>query len=112
MGYIKDSFSRAEFEAAFKEMWHALWTRNENISDSKVLAGVLSTMFNAQQTKDILTAASSPKYKQRLNDSTQTALERGAFGAPWFWVRNAEGKEEPFFGSDRLVQSVALRWPS
>lgn len=29
--------------------------------------------------------------------------KQGAFGCPWFWVTNREGKGEPFFGSDRYV---------
>ena len=35
--------------------------------------------------------------------NTQKVLDQGAFGAPWMWVRNEEGKEEPFFGSDRFA---------
>lgn len=34
---------------------------------------------------------------------TEKVLGLGAFGSPWFWVRNAKGEQEPFFGSDRLV---------
>ena len=47
--------------------------------------------------------ANNAMYKQRLNDNTKEALERGAFGCPWFWVCNSKGEEEPFFGSDRYV---------
>jgi glutathione S-transferase kappa 1 len=34
--------------------------------------------------------------------NTQKVLDQGAFGAPWMWVRNTAGREEPFFGSDRF----------
>lgn len=40
-------------------------------------------------------------------------LELGAFGAPWMWVKNGEGKEEPFFGSDRchfMWEFLKLPW--
>lgn len=40
-------------------------------------------------------------------------LGKGAFGSPWFWVRNGEGKEEPFFGSDRfhfMWEYLGLPW--
>jgi glutathione S-transferase kappa 1 len=40
--------------------------------------------------------------KDLLTATTQEALDRGAFGAPWLWVTNEEGKSEPFFGSDRF----------
>jgi hypothetical protein len=52
---------------------------------------------------EILKAASEKEWKDKLLANTQRALDLGAFGAPWFWVRNWEGKEEPFFGSDRYV---------
>ena len=52
---------------------------------------------------EILKAASEMEWKDKLLANTQKALDLGAFGAPWFWVRNGEGKEEPFFGSDRYV---------
>ena len=52
---------------------------------------------------EILKAAGEKEWKDKLLANTQKALDLGAFGAPWFWVRNGEGKEEPFFGSDRYV---------
>lgn len=92
---------REEFEAAFEEMWQALWGRNEQISDPKVLTQVLSRIFPPDRIESIMMSAASTEYKQKLNENTQKALDRGAFGAPWFWVRNSAGQEEPFFGSDR-----------
>lgn len=53
-----------------------------------------------------MTAAETKEWKDKLLANTQEALDQGAFGAPWFWVRNAEGKEEPFFGSDRYVTTM------
>lgn len=53
------------------------------------------------------------RWKEVLTAKTQEALDRGAFGAPFFWVvrtddTDVEGQgkvvgEEPFFGSDRYV---------
>lgn len=57
------------------------------------------------------------RWKEALTAKTQEALDRGAFGAPFFWVVktddtdadvdvDGQGKvvgEEPFFGSDRYV---------
>jgi hypothetical protein len=48
-----------------------------------------------------------------LTANTKEALDKGAFGVPWFWVRNAEGKEEPFIGSDRfhfMWEFLGLPW--
>lgn len=50
-----------------------------------------------------MAGAVEKEWKDKLLANTQKALDLGAFGAPWMWVRNGEGKEEPFFGSDRYV---------
>lgn len=67
------------------------------------------TGFSREQAEEILTAAmTDKKWKEELTAKTQEALERGAFGAPFFWVVRDDGRgktvtEEPFFGSDRYV---------
>ena len=48
--------------------------------------------------------AETSEVKEALKKATQEALDRGAFGNPWFWVTRASGgRGEPFFGSDRYV---------
>jgi hypothetical protein len=84
-----------------------MYQKNIDVSKPENLAKLLQSHgFSDEDIKKILTAASSPEYKQALADNTQKALDLGAYGAPWFWVRNSEGKEEPFFGSDRYVGKV------
>lgn len=41
-----------------------------------------------------------------LVDETAMLVEKGAYGAPWFLVKNKQGVEEPFFGSDRSAENV------
>lgn len=50
-----------------------------------------------------MAAATTQEVKDLLTAATGEALERGAFGAPWLWVTDGEGRGEPFFGSDRSV---------
>ena len=58
--------------------------------------------FTPEETEKILAGANSPEYKAKLTAATKNVVEeRGAFGCPWYWVTNAEGMAEPFFGSDR-----------
>lgn len=78
-----------------------MWEQGLDVSKPEVLAEVLARHFPNDDVKRIVVAANTPEWKQKLNDNTKRALEKGAFGAPWLWVRNEEGKEEPFFGSDR-----------
>jgi glutathione S-transferase kappa 1 len=58
-------------------------------------------MFSRDDVERIMRGAASQEMKDALRQMTQEATDRGAFGAPWMWVRNSEGSEEPFFGSDR-----------
>ncbi|KAF2997407.1 hypothetical protein E8E13_005347 [Curvularia kusanoi] len=90
------------FISAFLDIFEAMWKNGKDVSVPELLAETLRVRFDQDQVKTILASAGSAPTKQRLNDNTKEALERGAFGCPWFWVRNAEGAEEPFFGSDRF----------
>jgi glutathione S-transferase kappa 1 len=101
MVFAKATFSRQLYESAFQELWIAMWEQGFDVSKPEVLAKVLARHFSNDDVKRVMAAANTPEWKQKLSDNTKRALDKGAFGAPWFWVRNGEGKEEPFFGSDR-----------
>lgn len=104
MIYVKKNFSREKFETTFLTLWEWMFYKNIDISKPDQLIKLFqSNGYSDSEIKQILEAASSPEFKQALTANTQTALDKGAYGAPWFWVRNSEGKEEPFFGSDRYV---------
>jgi 2-hydroxychromene-2-carboxylate isomerase len=91
------------FVSTFLDIFEAMWKNGKDVSVPDVLTESLQARFDKDQVKAILSAANSTPIKQQLNYNTKEALERGAFGCPWFWVRNAEGAEEPFFGSDRYA---------
>jgi hypothetical protein len=57
--------------------------------------------FTPAEVEEIMRAAATSEMKEVLKATTQTALDRGAFGNPWLWVTNGDGKSEAFFGSDR-----------
>lgn len=102
MIYIKRTYPREQFETTFLSLWEWMYYKNIDISKPEHLAELLKTHnYSDQEIKAILSASQSPKYKEALTANTQKALDQGAYGAPWFWVKNKEGKEEPFFGSDR-----------
>lgn len=70
--------------------------------DGRGGAGGGGRFFSADECAAILAAAQTPEVKDALTRSTEEALQKGAYGAPWLWVTNGEeGKAEPFFGSDR-----------
>ncbi len=82
----------------------AYWAEGTDVSEEPGLIDLIGQMgFDAAR---VLQAASSPAVKQRLKDETDRAVQRGAFGAPTFFVG-----DEMFWGNDRLhfVEEALLR---
>jgi 2-hydroxychromene-2-carboxylate isomerase len=75
--------------AAFR----AYWAEGKDLSAAAVVAAVGDE--SGLDGAALVTAA--PTYKEKLAAQTQEAVERGAFGAPTFFVRG-----ELFIGNDRL----------
>jgi glutathione S-transferase kappa 1 len=80
-----------------------MWNGQLDISKPENLAKALGKVFPSTEVEEILAAAVSPEIKNELTATTARVVnELGAFGCPWFWVTNGEGRSEPFFGSDRF----------
>ncbi|KAL1612038.1 hypothetical protein SLS60_000261 [Paraconiothyrium brasiliense] len=101
--YIKATYPEL-FIQTFLDVFVAMWERGQDVSKPDLLAEVLANRFDDAQVREIVGKATTPEYKEALNANTKEALEKGAFGCPWFWVRNSRGEEGPFFGSDRYVR--------
>ena len=102
MLYIKDHYPNSQYEDQFGELWVSYWNQHKDISKPEIMGECLSRHFSKDDVAKILEGGTSPKYKKMLTDETAKIVEKCAFGAPWFVVRNKEGKVEPFFGSDRF----------
>ncbi|KAH6620386.1 glutathione S-transferase kappa 1 [Boeremia exigua] len=112
LGFVKETHPDL-FIPTFIDIFDAMWKNGKDVSVPETLAETLQSRFTPEQIKIILSSANSAPFKQRLNDNTKEALDKGAFGCPWFWVRNAKGAEEPFFGSDRfhyMWEYLGLPW--
>jgi glutathione S-transferase kappa 1 len=73
------------------------------IEDPEVLEGALAEAgLAASDRAPLLEARADPATKERLKAATDEAVERGAFGAPTYFVHDG-GREEMYFGSDRLA---------
>jgi 2-hydroxychromene-2-carboxylate isomerase len=72
-----------------------MWKGRKNMGDPEVLAAVLGDA--GLDAAALLALAESPEAKDRLKVNTESAVARGAFGAPTFFV-----EDEMFFGQDRL----------
>ncbi|KAL6712384.1 hypothetical protein ACN47E_000261 [Coniothyrium glycines] len=110
--YIKEAHPKS-FIQAFLDIFQAMWEHGKDVSKPEILAEVLHGRYDENEVKKILEQANSASFKQKLNDNTKEALDRGAFGCPWYFVRNSKGEEEPFFGSDRfhhMWEYLGLPW--
>ena len=75
----------------------AMWEDEKKMDDPEVFAAVFSEAgFDGDE---LLAKTQDPAVKQQLMTNTETAVERGSFGIPTFYVG-----DEIFFGKDRLQQ--------
>jgi glutathione S-transferase kappa 1 len=113
MIYVKQHCSRERYEETFIMLWKCIFEQHIDISEPENMTKALREYFSDKEVQDVMEAASRPRYKQALTQNTQKAVELGAFGAPFFWVHNKEGEQEPFFGSDRfhfMWQYLGIPW--
>lgn len=75
----------------------AMWEDKVNIGDNDELAKVLRAA--GLGAEDLLARAQTDPVKEKLKANTANAVERGAFGAPTYFI-----DDEMFFGKDRLAQ--------
>lgn len=73
----------------------AMWQHGRNMGDPAELAGALTDA--GLDPAALLPLADDPAVKAKLVANTESAVARGAFGAPTFFVGG-----EMFFGQDRL----------
>jgi 2-hydroxychromene-2-carboxylate isomerase len=83
------------FHAYHQAIFRAMWCEGANVADSEVLTRVLEK--EGLDAAHVLERCSEPAIKGALRSNTEEAVERGAFGAPTFFVG-----DEMFFGNDRL----------
>jgi len=83
------------FPAYHAALFKAAWAEPANLADPAVLRDVVRKA--GLDAEALLAAAASEPVKEKLKANTAEAVERGAFGAPTFFVAG-----EIFFGNDRL----------
>jgi 2-hydroxychromene-2-carboxylate isomerase len=83
------------FNAYLEAIFSALWADGLDLAEPVNVAKVLAAAgFDPAQ---LLALAQQPEVKERLRETTETAVARGVFGAPSMFVG-----DELFFGQDRL----------
>jgi 2-hydroxychromene-2-carboxylate isomerase len=97
----------AQLEGIFEEYVEAaffhMWVEPKKMDDPEVATRALAA--SGLDAARLLTRAQEPDVKARLMGNTQSAVERGAFGSPTFFIGN-----EMFFGKEQLreVEEMVL----
>ena len=89
------------FEKYVEAAFHHMWREPKKMDDPEVAVKALSA-FGLNGAK-LLTRAQDADVKAKLIANTQSAVERGAFGSPTFFVGN-----EMFFGKEQLREVEEL----
>ena len=83
------------FEAYVEAAFHHMWREPKKMDDPEIaLAAFKASGVDAAK---LFARAQDADVKARLIENTQSAVERGAFGSPTFFVGN-----EMFFGKEQL----------
>ena len=90
-----------EFDRYLDAVLAGFWERGLLMSDPVVLSSVL--IEAGLDAGRLIAMAQTDAVKAKLADNTAAAVERGAFGAPTFFVG-----DEMFFGKERLGQIEAM----
>jgi 2-hydroxychromene-2-carboxylate isomerase len=89
------------FEKYVEAAFHHMWVEPKKMDDPEVAAKAFAASgFDAAK---LFARSQEPEVKAKLIENTQSAVERGAFGSPTFFV----GKEI-FFGKEQLREVEEL----
>ena len=89
------------FEPYVEAAFHHMWIEPKKMDDPETAAKALTT--SGLDGAKLLTRAQDADIKARLIENTQSAVERGAFGSPTFFVGS-----EMFFGKEQLREVEEL----
>lgn len=84
-----------KFADFHKAMFRGVWVDGQNLADEAVLKGVIDAA--GLDGAALLARSKDQAVKDTLRRNSEEAVERGAFGAPTFFVG-----DEMFWGNDRL----------
>jgi 2-hydroxychromene-2-carboxylate isomerase len=91
------------FEQYVDAVFHHMWVEPKKMDDPEIALKALTS--SGLDAAKLFTRAGDAEVKAKLIENTQSAVERGAFGSPTFFVGN-----EMFFGKEQLrdVEEMVL----
>ncbi|CAB3991446.1 glutathione S-transferase kappa 1 [Paramuricea clavata] len=104
-----------KLENLSREFWTRIFrTGEDHVSPKSIVEVCTKIGFSVAESEQLLEQSNTLTVKEKLKETTQRALDHGAFGAPIFLVENQEGKKQMFFGSDRfhhIAHCLGVQWP-
>jgi 2-hydroxychromene-2-carboxylate isomerase len=98
----------AQIEGVFEQYvdaaFHHMWVEPKKMDDPEVAMKAFTA--SGLKPEKLFARAQEPEVKAKLIENTQSAVERGAFGAPTFFVGR-----EMFFGKEQLREVEELVSP-
>ncbi|NXI36345.1 GSTK1 transferase, partial [Galbula dea] len=89
-------------EPLSREFWIRFWSQHQNVSQMDDLLHVAKQAgLSSELAQKLFEMISSPSVKNKLKETTEEAINYGAFGMPAV-VAHLKGEPQLFFGSDRL----------
>jgi 2-hydroxychromene-2-carboxylate isomerase len=89
------------FEKYVEAAFHHMWVEPKKMDDPEVAMKALTS--SGLDAAKLFSRAQEPDVKAKLIENTQSAVERGAFGSPTFFVG-----QEMFFGKEQLREVEEL----
>lgn len=83
------------FDDVHQRIFDAMWVNDQHLGDDAVIRSIVEQA--GQSVDDVMSRIADDSVKSELKANTQEAVERGAFGAPTFFVG-----DQMFFGNDRF----------
>ena len=82
-----------------------MWANGDgSVGKAEGFGPVLAKVLPKDVLDDVMKNFAGAEPKKILNENTELAMGKGAFGLPWFECENGKGVKECFWGVDHLGQ--------
>lgn len=90
--------------AAIDALYNAYWVTegDTDINSPAAIHSILKPVLGDELAGKVMARIGDADVKKRLLENTEWAVEKGAFGLPWYICTNGKGKEEVYWGFDHL----------
>ena len=81
-------------------VFEAYWGQDRDITQDELLAAIATAA--GLDPDEMARAMATDEIKGELRQNTEELAQRGGFGSPTFFVNNGDGRDDMYFGNDRM----------